>query len=79
MGYRRKDFRPDKLPERMYRQDPADLYDLYVPTPRVQRSHYYISWRLVTTSQGNEFTRSHTTRQRQHNRRVIQQALRGEE
>lgn len=80
MSYRRRDFRPDKLPERMPRRNPADLYGLYVPTMKQVHNHMYMIWHNETTSwQGRVFTDSHTVRQRRYNQQVIRDALRGED
>jgi hypothetical protein len=81
MSYRRRDFRPDKLPERMQRVDIREHFGLHVPTPVQSRSNrYFYSYSAqTTTAGGKEFTNAHKARQRRHNQRVIRDALRGEE
>lgn len=80
MSYRRRDFRPDKLPERMQRVDIREHFGLHVPTQiHSNRNRYFYSYcRQTTTEMGKEFTNSHKARQRRHNQRVIRDALRGE-
>lgn len=81
MSYRRRDFRPDKLPERMQRVDIIEHFGLHQPTQlQSHRNRYFYSYtRQITTEMGKDFTESHKARQRRHNQRVIRDALRGEE
>lgn len=78
MSYRRRDFRPDSMPERMQRVDIREHFGLHVPTPRSRRFSYCY-YAQTTSATGRAFTDSHTVRQRRYNKQVIRDALRGED